>query len=456
VKYKPHQYQTDAIKFLYENKNALLFADMGTGKTSIVLYLLHLLFANRESQLVKGVLVIAPLRVCQLTWPMEIAKWDFCKGFTHTLLHGKNKKNIVVQNDIYLMNYEGIAWLVEYLKNNPCPFDIIIFDEISKLKDPTTKRFRALKKIIPLFDRRIGLTGTPTPNSYMNLFSLMYSIDEGETLGKHITHYRDRFFDKSYNGFTYTLKAHATKEIDNLIAPFVFRIEASNPVPITYMDINVVLPKTVMGGYKKLEKEFFLKFDDALLKGVNAAVLLNKLRQYVGGAVYTEDKSVKLLHDRKIRAVGKISGPCIIAYVYRHELDRLNRRYPEAVDFSKGDQNEILKRWNRGEISKLLIQPASMAHGLNLQFGGATLVWFTLTWSLEQYLQANARIWRQGQENPVEIYHIMVDNTVDVIVKAVLESKSNKQIAFLKAMKYYRDNLLTGATNNDKKLQRNR
>jgi len=440
MKFTPHQYQIDAAKFLYKNKNALLFADMGTGKTSIVLSLLHSLFANRESQSVKNVLIIAPLRVCQLTWPIEIAKWDFAKNFTYTFLHGKNKKTISDQYDIYLMNYEGITWLSEYLKNNSYPFDILIFDEISKIKDPTTKRFKALKKILPYFNRRIGLTGTPSPNSYMDLFSLMYSIDEGKTVGKFITHYRDKFFDKSYNGFTYTIKQHATKVIDKLIAPYVFRIEASNPVPITYIDVNVFLPKFIMDGYKVLEKEFFLKFDNAVVKGINAAVLLNKLRQYVGGAVYAEDRSIKVLHNYKISALDNIYGPSIVAYAYQHELTRLKQRYPDAVDFSIGNQNETISRWNKGEISRLLIQPASMAHGLNLQFGGSTLIWFTLPWSLEQYLQANARLWRQGQERPVQIYHLMVNNTIDVVVKAVLESKSNKQQAFLNAMKHYREN----------------
>ena len=438
MKYEPHQYQKDAVQFLYENKNALLFADMGTGKTSIVLSLLHSLFAICEFRIAKA-LIIAPLRVCQLTWPMEIAKWDFSKHFSHTFLHGKNKKNIAVQHDIYLMNYEGIAWLVEYLRNNPCPFDIVVFDEISKLKDPTTKRFKALKKILPYFNRRIGLTGTPSPNSYMDLFSLMYSIDEGKSIGKFITQYRDKFFDKSYNGFTYTLKSHATKVIDKLIAPHVFRIESSNPVPITYTDINIFLPKFIMDGYKVLEKEFFLKFDKTVIKGVNAAVLLNKLRQYVGGAVYTEDRDVKLIHNYKLLTLDKIAGPSIVAYAYQHELVRLKQSYPDAVDFAVGNQNETISQWNKGKISKLLIQPASMAHGLNLQFGGATLVWFTLPWSLEQYLQANARIWRQGQREPVEIYHLMVDNTIDVVVKAVLESKFNKQQAFLNAMKQYRE-----------------
>jgi len=437
MEYKPHLYQKEAAQFLYDNKNALIFADMGTGKTAIILSLLHRLFANRESR-IKGVLILAPLRVCQLTWPIEIAKWDFSEGFTHTFLHGKNKNTIKDNHDIYLMNYEGLSWLLEYLTDNPCPFDIVVFDEISKLKDAATKRFKALKKIISLFDRRIGLTGTPSPNSYMELFSQMYVIDKGATLGEFITHYRDNFFDRSYNGFTYTIKPHATEIIDKLIAPHVFRIESSNCVPITYIDVDVLLPTDIMSKYKKFEKEFFIRFDDTNLKGVNAAVLLNKLRQYVGGAVYTEDKKVKVIHDCKIVAVDKISGPCIVTYTYIHERNRILQSYPDAVDFSKGNQNETLERWNKGEISRLLIHPASMAHGLNLQFGGAKLIWFTLPWSLEEYLQANARIWRQGQEKPVEIYHLMINNTVDVVVKAVLESKSYRQEAFLNAMKQYR------------------
>jgi len=437
MEYKPHLYQKEAAQFLYDNKNALIFADMGTGKTAIILSLLHRLFANRESR-IKGVLILAPLRVCQLTWPIEIAKWDFSKRFTHTFLHGKNKNSIEYDYDIYLMNYEGISWLVEYLTDNPCPFDMVVFDEVSKLKDTSTMRFRKIKKILPLFNRKIGLTGTPAPNSYMDLFGLLYAVDEGETLGRFITHYRDRFFDKSYSGFTYTIKQYAAKRIDKLIAPHVFRIESSNPVPISYTDIEVVLPPNIMKEYKKLETESFIKFDDAVIKGVNAAVLLNKLRQYVGGAVYTEDKKVKVIHDCKISAIGKISGPCIITYTYTHERERLMQSYPDAVDFSKGEQNETLERWNKGEIKRLIIQPASVAHGLNLQHGGYKLVWFTLPWSLEQFSQTNCRIHRQGQQHPVEIFHLMVPDTVDSIVKTVLESKGSRQQAFLDAMSQYR------------------
>lgn len=459
--FKPHSYQNDSIEFLYKNHCAALFADPGLGKTATILSLIdQLYFSNKFSP---KILIIAPLRVVYSVWPAEIKKWDQFKYLEYTILHGADKeKNLKKDVDIYLINCENVIWLIDQIGLDD--FDILVIDESSKFKNNKAKRYKELKKVLDYFNRRIILTGTPMPNTFMDLYPQMYIVDKGKALGKKITHYRNRYFDHNmYKGFhEYTLKKDAEESIHKAIAPSVLRIEAADYLDLPdliYNTIKVTLPKSAKKIYKQIETYLFMELDDEELTLPSASAAYNACHQIANGSIYRpmqllEDlvpsakRKVVQLHSEKIDALKEILGELqgknvLVAYHYKHDLATLLKIFGKntpniggGVSSKQGQQ--IITEWNKGKIAMLLGHPQSMSHGLNLQTGGSDVIWFSLTDDLESYIQFNRRIYRQGQQNQVRIHHIIAEDTVDLAIMARLQSKEKTQNALLKALKEYR------------------
>lgn len=446
VKFKPHRYQELAIQHILENKEAGLFLDMGMGKTVSTLTALNELMFDEFS--VNKVLIIAPLRVARTTWADEIKKWEHLKKFKVSKVIGGVRQRVAalkVKADIYTINRENVMWLVEYLKSDWF-FDGLIIDELSSFKNTKTKRFKALRKVKPFLKRVVGLTGTPAPNTYLELFPQLYLLDGGKSLGRSVTGFRDRYFrplnGKGYIVYEYGLRPGAKEAIEKAISKTCISMQTEDwlEMPeIIYNNVIVELPKKVMNQYKLFEKEKVLELESADVVGVNAAVMFGKLLQFASGAIYDDEKQVQFIHDEKIKALEEVieeaNGQNIIAfYNYKHELDRLKEAFkhlkPRTLD---KEQDE--KDWGEGRIQLLLAHPASMGHGLNLQSGGRIIVWFSLTCSLELYSQANARLYRQGQKHSVFVHHIISAKTIDELVQEKLKNKNVNQNALLEALK---------------------
>lgn len=446
MKFKPHDYQEFSINKIIENKEAGLFLDMGMGKTISTLTAISELKYNYFE--VNKVLVIAPLRVAKYTWTDEIDKWEHTKFLTASKILGtrrEREKAIEKQADIYLINRENVVWLVEHL-GKEWPFDMVVIDELSSFKNNNSKRFRALRKVRPLIKRIVGLTGTPTPNGLIDLWPQMYLLDQGERLGKTITGFRQRYFipgrgDPSRHIVYEWLPKEKTEErIYEKIGDICVSMKS-----IDYLDlpervdheVKIDLNPTARSKYNQLEKDFLLPFADGDVVADSAAVLSNKLLQLSNGAVYDEDEGVQHIHDDKLDALEELieqanGKPVLVFYNFKHDLDRLQNRFKEAV---KLETDEHFKAWNKGEIPILLTHPASAGHGLNIQDGGNIIIWFGLTWSLELYQQANARLHRQGQENTVHVYHLITKNSIDGRVMKALKNKTVTQDDLMEAVK---------------------
>lgn len=445
--FKPYPYQDYAINHILNNDASGLFLDMGMGKTVSTLTALdYLLWLGEASK----VLVIAPLRVAEDTWSTEVDKWDHLNHLKVSKILGKEKDRIMAisrQADIYVINRENVEWLVELLFNK-WPFDMVVIDELSSFKSAKSKRFRALKKVRPYFKRIVGLTGTPAPNSLIDLWPQVYLLDGGKRLGKTITGYKQQYFrpDKM-NGhivYSYKLAEGSEEAIHSKIGDLCISMMAKD-----YLDIperidniiNINLPTKAKDMYKALEKDLVIALEENDIVASNAAVLANKLLQVSNGAIYTEDKSVIEIHDEKLKALEDIiesanGKPVLVFYNFKHDFDRivshLAKKKLKAVGL--GGSSDI-KKWNEGKISILLTHPASAGHGLNLQYGGNIIVWFGLTWSLELYQQANARLHRQGQKETVVIHHLITKGTVDEDVLRALGNKEVNQNILLEAVK---------------------
>lgn len=401
---------------------------------------------------VNKVLVIAPKRVAEDTWSTEVDKWDHLKDLRISKIIGTPRQRINAINenaDIYIVSRDNVKWLVDncfrYWK-----WDMCVIDELSSFKNSKSQRFRALKKVRPHFKRIVGLTGTPAPNSLIDLWPQMYLLDGGERLGKTITGYKERFFyPGQHNGYVvyeWKLKENAEDSINKKISDICISMKADDylelPERIDNI-INIKLPDKVLDKYKEFSKYLVMELDnEEEITAVSAAVLTNKLLQFANGAIYNDDKKIIELHDEKIDKLLEIidtsnGKPVLVFYNFKHDKERIIKALAKRgiKDYQGLDTSEDIKNWNEGKIQVALLHPASAGHGLNLQYGGNIIIWFGLNWSLELYQQANARLYRQGQKESVIIHHLVAKNTVDEDVMQALENKDVNQEKLLEAVK---------------------
>lgn len=400
---------------------------------------------------VHKVLVIAPLRVAKNTWSAEITKWDHLTNLRYSIVVGtptERKNALQRQSDIYIINRENIPWLIEHT-GAAFDFDMLVIDELSSFKNYQSKRFKALMKVRPKIKRIVGLTGTPTSNGLMDLFAEFKLLDMGERLGRFIGQYRNTYFtpDKR-NGqviFSYKPLPGAGDAIYRKISDITISMKAADHLKMPELvtsDYEVEFSEKEQRKYKELKDNMVLQLSEDEITAANAASLSNKLCQMANGAIYDDDKAVIHIHDRKLDVLEDIiesmnGRPVLVAYWFKHDYDRIVERLKmQNVPFAKLDTEKSITSWNNGEIPVALIHPASAGHGLNLQSGGSTLVWFGLTWSLELYQQTNARLYRQGQcSDTVVIQHIVAKNTIDEQIMKALKKKDNTQSALIDAVK---------------------
>lgn len=438
-------YQKYAVEFIIKNRYCGLFLDMGLGKT------LSTLTAISDLQLLEDlgkVLIIAPLAVARNTWPDEIKKWDSTKALSYsTILGSAQQRAAALQQttDLYITNRENVPWLVEYY-GRKWPFKTVVIDELSSFKSPQAKRFKALRKVRPLMHRVIGLTGTPAPNSLLDLWPQMYLLDRGERLGRTIGDYRRTYFhpgmQAGYVVYNWELNQGAAESIYSRINDITISMQSREllelpPRTDNIVEVEMTVKETEQ--YKQLQKDFVLpELGADGVTASNAAVLANKLLQLANGAIYDDDHRTITVHDHKLDALANIideaqGQPVLVFYQFKHDAQRIRDKFPQARMLDTGSDD--VQRWNQGHIPVLLAQPQSAGHGLNLQQGGHIIVWFGLTWSLEYYQQANARLARQGQTQPVIVHHIVTKDTIDERVLLVLQGKAKGQAALLDAVK---------------------
>lgn len=443
MKYVPHDYQRYVTDYIKTHQVAAVLLDMGLGKTSITLTaLLDLLFDSFEAH---RVLVIAPLRVARDTWPSEIEKWDHLKMLTYAVAVGteKERKAALLQPaDICIINRENVQWLIEQ-SGIPFDFDTVIVDELSSFKNHQSKRFKSLMKVRPRIRRIVGLTGTPSANGLMDLWAEFKVLDMGQRLGRFIGMYRDTYFkpDKRNGQIIYSYKPlpGADEAIYRQISDITISMKAADHLKMPELvmnNVSVELSDEERDRYEELRQTLVLQLPETDITVANAATLSGKLLQMANGAIYDDDGETIQIHDRKLDALedlieGANGKPVLVAYWFRHDLDRIRSRFTVREIKTSAD----IRDWNAGKIPVGVIHPASAGHGLNLQSGGSTLVWFGLTWSLELYQQTNARLWRQGQSETVVIHHIITDGTIDQLVLKALQSKEKTQDSLIAAVK---------------------
>lgn len=444
MKYSPHDYQRYAAEFIITHPISALLLDMGLGKTSITLTAINdLLFDSFE---IHKVLVVAPLRVARDTWSAEIEKWEHLKNLRYSVVTGTAQERIsalCIPADIYIINRENVQWLVEE-SGLIFDFDMAVIDELSSFKNHQSKRFRAFMKVRPKMKRIVGLTGTPASNGLMDLFAEFKLLDMGERLGRLIGQYRNAYFqpDKRNGMVIYSYKPlpNAERQIYDKISDITISMKAADHLKMPELissEYTVQLSENEKEKYDRLKKDLIFSTEDNEVTAANAASLSNKLSQMANGAVYSDDESIIEIHDRKLDALEDIiesmnGKPLLVAYWFKHDLERIKKRFDVREIRSSVDISD----WNSGKIPVALIHPASAGHGLNLQSGGSTLVWFGLTWSLELYQQTNARLWRQGQTaDTVVIQHIIVKGTIDEQIMKALKTKDTTQAALITAVK---------------------
>ena len=461
MKFIPHDYQAYCISYIKEHPVSALFLDMGLGKTVITLTAVHdLMF---DDLLISKTLVIAPLRVAKDTWPAEIIKWDHLSDIDISVIVGSVKDRTAALNHkafIYVINRENVKWLVEYYERNGLrwDFDCVVIDELSSFKNYQSQRFKWLRKVRPFVKRWIGLTGTPTSNGLMDLWSEIGILDGGERLGRFIGRFRDAYFKPSSLNpatgivFSYVPRPGAEDQIYEKISDITISMKALDYLNLPdciYVNHEVEMSDSERKLYDQLRTDLIIPTDDGDIDAANAASLCNKLLQMSNGAVYDENKEARFIHNRKLEMLEDLieaanGQPVLIAYWYKHDRSRILAHLAKA-GYTCGDgsgfdvrdlkSSEDIKDWNDGKIPIALIHPASAGHGLNIQEGGHILIWFGLTWSLELYQQANARLWRQGQRNTVTIHHIVTKDTVDTDVLAALASKDVTQEKLIAAVR---------------------
>lgn len=443
MKYNPHKYQTYATNFILKHPIAAVFLEMGLGKSVITLTAIFDLCL--DSFEIGKVLVIAPLRVARDTWPAEINKWEHLKGLEFSVAIGTEQERLAALRkpaSVYLINRENVDWLVNK-SGIPFDYDMVVIDELSSFKSYGAKRFKSLLKVRPRAKRIVGLTGTPSSNGLMDLWAEFRILDMGKRLGRYITHYRNSFFTPDKRNqqivFSYKPLPGAEDAIYRLISDITISMKSVDFLKMPECVINevpVYLNDKEQSVYDHFREEMVLELANEEIDAMNAAVLSGKLLQMANGAIYDDDKNSHIIHDRKLDALedlieGANGKPVLIAYWYNHDLERIKTRFNVREIKTSKD----IKDWNNGDISVAVIHPASAGHGLNLQSGGSTLIWFGLTWSLELYQQTNARLWRQGQNETVVIHHIITKGTIDEDVMRALKRKEKTQSDLINAVK---------------------
>jgi len=443
MRYVAHNYQNYAKNFILAHKVSALFLDCGLGKTITTLTAINeLMYDSFE---ISKVLIIAPLRVAQSTWKEEIEKWDHLNLLRYSIAVGDEKERLkaLKQNsDIYIINRENVDWLVTK-SGIDFNFNMLIIDELSSFKSHTSKRFKSLLKIRPYFERVVGLTGTPSSNGLMDLWAEFRVLDLGERLGRYITHYRNEYFlpDKR-NGaviFSYKPQKNAEERIYRRLADMTISMKSTEYLKMPELILNeleINLDEEDQIKYKKFKKEMVMTIQEKEIDAINAASLSNKLIQLANGSIYDEDKKFYEVHNKKLDKLEEIiesanGKPVLVAYWFKADKERIEKRF-KVREIKTADD---IKQWNKGMIDLALIHPASAGHGLNLQSGGSTLVWFSLTWSLELYQQTNARLYRQGQKDTVVIHHLITKNTIDEDIMKSLKRKDKTQEALMRAVK---------------------
>ena len=441
-----HDYQRRAVDFVDSHTHACLLLEMGLGKSLITLTAISRLI---NDVMVCKVLVVAPKKVAESTWTDEVGKWDTLRHLRVSKVMGTERQRIAALNtdaDIYVIGRDSFVWLVKYYKAI-MPFDMLVIDELTSFKSNTSQRFKAMRLVRGQFSRIVGLTGTPAPNGYMDLWAEMYCIDGGEALGKFITHYRRDYFNVRTGPQGYilsaSLKPGAKESIDRLISPMCISMQAKDYLSLPERrDIirHVHLPESVMKRYRKFEHDMVMEIkDDERITASNAAALLGKLMQFANGAVYTEEHDYEEMHGEKVEALLEIveeaKSPVLVFYQYKHDTERIRKAMSKDRKVVEYKSEEDLRAWNEGKIDVLLAHPSSCAYGLNMQYGGHIIVWFGVGYNLELYEQACARLYRQGQKMSVQIYHLICPGTADEKAMAALRTKSSTQEAIMRDLK---------------------
>lgn len=448
MRFNPHNYQQYAINFIEKHDISAVLLDMGMGKTAITLMAVEYLMYEQFE--IYKVLVVCPLRVTR-TWKDEIEKWEQLSGTRYSIVTGtaaQRKKALETDADIYIINRENVPWLIE---KSGCQFmfDMVVIDELSSFKNHQTARHKALMRVRPKVRRIVGLTGTPASQGLMDLFAEFKLLDMGQRLGRFIGQYRLNYFkpDK-VNGpivYSYKLLPGAEEQIYDKISDITISMKAVDHLDMPEListEYPVYLDEKEMEKYESLKKDLILSTTEHEVTAANAASLVNKLSQMANGAVYTDDAEIVTFHDRKLDALEDIieaanGKPLLVAYWFKHDYTRIVQRLEKlGISYMKIDSNESITKWNNREIPVALIHPASAGHGLNLQKGGNTMVWFGLTWSLELYQQCVCRLYRQGQtEDTVTIIHLIAQGTVDEKIMKALSIKDTTQAALIDAVK---------------------
>ena len=441
--FRPHAYQERAIDFVIGHPNCALFLGMGLGKSVITLTAIwSLLYDYCE---VGRVLVVAPKSVARNTWVAEAAKWDHLRSLTLSVVMGtptQRKAALNAPADIYVINRDNVSWLVSHYASRieDWPFDMVVLDESSSFKNWQSKRWKAMWRVRGLVTRVVELTGTPAPNGLMDLWAQLKLLDKGKRLGAFIGQYRSSYFHPGARSgavvYDWLPNRGAKEAISEKISDICLSMRSED-----YLD----MPKVIDGGmtvelpelpaYRKFERDFLMEVEGgSQILASTAVALANKLMQFASGAVYDDEHTWHAVSSAKMEALSDLleqtDEPVLVFYNYQHELERIQEEHPDAVEFH--GEPEILEAWNAGTVPVLLAHPASVGYGLNLQAGGHIIVWFSPTWNLELYEQANARLNRQGQTRPVVIYHLVCPGTMDEVVMGALRAKANMQLAVMK------------------------
>lgn len=443
MRFRPHPYQTSAIEWVVNKKRCALFLDMGLGKTVSTLSAIRLL---KDCAEVERTLVVAPKKVAESTWASECAKWDHLNHLKVVKVMGTANQRTEALNqeaDIYVVGRDTLPWMLEHFGNR-FPFDCLVLDELTSFKNPKAQRFKVVKKWTRKVSRVIGLTGTPTPNSLLDLWAQLYCIDQGERLGKFVTKFREQYFNAIQLGHfatKYTIRNGSERQILDKIADICLTMQAKDYLTLpelTEITERIELPATLMKRYAQFERDQVATLSDTEITAANAAAMMNKLSQFASGRIYDDDHMVHHVHDEKVDRLAEIveqaQSPVLVFYQFKHEVSYIAEKL-KGYKVRTYEGEAELNDWNEGKINVLLAHPASTAYGLNMQHGGHYIVWYGTGFNLEQYQQANARLHRQGQKHHVTAYRLVCAGTVDELANAAIERKAGVQQGVIDSLK---------------------
>jgi len=451
MQYKPYEYQKTAKDWILNHKRCGLFLDMGLGKTVSTLTAIQELMDDCE---ISKSLVVAPKKVAETTWTTEAQKWNHLKTLKVAKVMGTEKQRRLAleqKADVYVIGRDSFVWLVG-IYGGMLPFDVLVIDELTSFKSAKSERFKAMRMATPTVKRVIGLTGTPAPNGLIDLWAQMYCLDMGQRLGKSISKYRETYFE-THKWNNIVVRCDVKKGCDDIIKTKIedicLSMQAKDYLQLPKLlmhTIKIELSTTTMAAYTKFEKEKVIEFNDAHagepanVLANSAAGLMNKLSQFANGAIYDEEKNVHDIHNEKLDKLAEIveaanGNSVLVFYQYKHDVTRITKKLKGYKVEAYKDERQLLA-WNAGKIDVLLAHPAATAFGLNMQQGGHYIAWFGTGWNLELFLQANARLHRQGQQHPVTVYKLLCANTVDERANAALDSKTGVQQSLLDSLNY--------------------